>query len=351
MHVIGSRASGGAERFYARLCLALHARGMQVTAVNPPGSSVSAMLGPDFAQTHVRMRNIWDLLAMAKIRGAAKRARPDIVQTYMGRATRLSRFSRSPIVHVARLGGFYNVKGYRHVDAWVGNTKGICDHLVRHGCPASKVFHIGNFVFDEPVVENRQTLRQRLGISSESIMIFSAGRLIARKGYQDLLGALSRLPSEISGRPWHCVVAGDGADRASLEEQTVSAGLADRLTWTGWLDAPGDYYNAADLFVCPSRWEPLGNVILEGWRHRLPVVSTASQGALELITDGEDGLLCQPENPAALSECVHRALALGDDERAALGQRGNATLEASHSEAKVTEQYVQLYEALLAKRA
>jgi len=81
---------------------------------------------------------------------------PDIVQTYMGRATRLTHLDpgQRPI-HVARLGGYYAVKGYRHAHAWVGNTQGICDYLIRNGLPAARIAHIAiRLIFQPPAHRN-----------------------------------------------------------------------------------------------------------------------------------------------------------------------------------------------------
>ena len=80
-------------------------------------------------QQTIPMRNGWDLLSVLKIRRLIRNTGPLIVQTYMGRATRLTRLPRdSAAIHVARLGGYFKIKGYyQHAHAWVGNTRGICD--------------------------------------------------------------------------------------------------------------------------------------------------------------------------------------------------------------------------------
>ncbi|MFA7098126.1 MAG: hypothetical protein WC383_16790 [Gammaproteobacteria bacterium] len=89
-HVIGSRLSGGAERFYMRLVHALHGRGQQVVAVSRAGSTVSAELDPAIRQLHAPLANMWDLYSRWKIDRAVRRERPAIVQTYMSRATELT---------------------------------------------------------------------------------------------------------------------------------------------------------------------------------------------------------------------------------------------------------------------
>lgn len=72
----------------------------------------------------------WDRYSRYKINRHIDEFRPDVVQTYMGRATRIvhPHADRLP-VHLARLGGYYKLKGYRHAHAWVGNTHGIDAYL------------------------------------------------------------------------------------------------------------------------------------------------------------------------------------------------------------------------------
>ena len=93
-------------------------------------------------------------------------------------------------------------------------------------------------------------------------MLFSLGRLIAKKGFADLLEAYARLPAEPGGRPLRLVIAGDGPDRAAHEEAARRRGHGGRVHWAGWQDDPEPFYALADLFVCPSRHEPLGNCLL-----------------------------------------------------------------------------------------
>src|SRR5690606_60525 len=116
----------------------------------------------------------------------------------------------------------------------------------------------------------------------------------------DLLQAFAELPAKSSGRPLILLVAGDGPAADRLKALSESLGLGSRVRWLGW-QQPERFYAAADLFVCPSRHEPLGNVILEAWNYRLPVVSTATDGAVELVDEGRTGLLAPCGDPAKLA--------------------------------------------------
>lgn len=350
MQIIGSKGGGGAENFYLRLTESLHAAGEEVLAIFPPGSRIALGLDSTIPRQPIAMRGVWDLWARWQIMRAVRRFRPDIVQTWMGRATRLVNLpqGRRPI-HVARLGGYYNLKGYRHAHAWVGNTQGICDYLLQEGLPRERVFHIGNFVDMAPVADAaaKSTTRLKFGIPADALLIVAVGRLHPNKGYPDLLQAFSRLPAELNQRPLRLLIAGDGELAAALRQQVESLRISDRLCWAGWQDDTGPLLDAADLFVCPSRHEPLGNVILEAWAHGAPVISTANDGAREIATHEHDALLTPCSDPGALAESIRELLTADAGKRTSLGAAGRDTLARHHSRQAVTAQYRELYERLL----
>lgn len=354
LHILGSRQFGGADQFYVRLLGALHEAGQPVVAVNRAGSPVAeALKASSIEQVHLPLANQWDLWSVWRIRELVARRQPCIVQTYMGRATRLTRLpSKTKAVHIARLGGFYKIDGYyRHAHAWVGNTQGICDYLVKSGLPAERVFHIDNFVPD-PAVFSRlelQALRDEHAIPKDAFVLFALGRLVGKKGFDDLLHAFAKLPAESNGRPLILLIAGDGPAAGSLKTLTERLQLGPRVRWLGW-QRPDPFYATADLFICPSRHEPLGNVILEAWNYRLPVVSTATDGAIELIDAERTGLLAPCGDPSGLAAQIRAALALSDTERSALGEAGHAFLRSRYSREAVVGAYLDLYQRLMAER-
>jgi glycosyltransferase involved in cell wall biosynthesis len=356
LHIIGSRQFGGAEQFYVRLVGMLAERGQRPIAASRPGSPVArALADVPVEQINLPLANQWDYWSMWRIRALIAERRPSIVQTYMGRATRLTRLAPAgSSVHIARLGGYYKIDGYyRHAHVWVGNTRGICDYLVRSGLPARRVFHIGNFVPAPRHLsdERKDQLRRLHQIPQAAVIVFALGRLIPKKGFQDLLEAFARLPAEVSGRPLILLIAGDGPLQGELEGSAIASGIAPRVRWLGWQDPPDPFYDLADVLVCPSRHEPLGNVILEAWNYRLPVVSTASDGALELIEDGHSGLLCPCADPKALAARLEAVLMASDQARRDLGNAGHAALERHHGRDAVVEAYLALYARLSAERA
>lgn len=353
VHAIGSPGLGGAESFFARLANELAGRGHDTAAVVRHGADLRELLAPEVEVVETGMRNGLDVFTWWTLRRFVVDRRPRVVQTYLGRASRLTRVPQSSsTVHVARLGGYYRPNAYRHADVWVGNTRGICDYLVRSGFPADRVHHVTNFVempADPERTIRREPVRTGTGVPEEAWLVFSLGRFVEKKGFADLLEAFARLPAAIRERPVHLAVAGDGPLRPGLEVAAGEAGLDDRIHWPGWLTDPDPWFRAADLFVCPSRDEPLGNVVLEAWSHGLPVVSTRAAGPVELVTDGEDGVLVDVQAPDQIAAAVERLLA-DDDGRLALARAGLDTVRRRHAPGVVADAYLDLYERVTPRR-
>ncbi len=348
-HLIASRRPGGAESFYCRLVNALAADAWPVHAVHPPGSAVGSLLSGGVLRFEVPMRGAWDFWARYRIARLMRRLGTPLVQTYLGRASRLLRIDGTTggPIHLARLGGYYDVEDYRHAHAFVVNTQGLCDHLLRHGIPAERVFHIPNFV-EVPSPEHGARLgywRERLGLPEEAWIVLTVGRLHPVKGLDVLLAALARAPSEIEGWPLHLVLVGDGALRIPLERQAHALEISGRVHFVGWQADPGGYYRASDLVVSASRSEAFGNTVLEAWAYRRAVLSTRTPGPDELITHGEDGWLVPTEDPQALAGGLERLLR-DTRVRHDLGEAGRRRLAVDFSRERIVRQYQTLYETL-----
>jgi glycosyltransferase involved in cell wall biosynthesis len=143
------------------------------------------------------------------------------------------------------------------------------------------------------------------GAGARGQRILFVGQLIDRKGVDVLLDALAGLSLD-----FRLEVVGDGPRRAALAEQARRLGIAGRITFHGMVpqESLPDFYRRADLFVGPSREEPLGLVFLEAAATGCPIVATRAGGIPEILTDGDTALLVPPDDPAALRAAIGRAL-------------------------------------------
>jgi glycosyltransferase involved in cell wall biosynthesis len=350
LQIIGSKAFGGAERWFQRYALALAELGHPTEIGVRKGSELDGDHWSGLTRHPLGMRTVWDPLSKYEIGRLIKRCQPQVVQTYMGRATRLTHLpSNSKAVHIARLGGYYKVAGYRHAHAWIGNTKGICDYLIKAGFPSQRVFHIYNFA-ELPLPGPAPTdLKVRLGLPEDAWVLMTPGRFVPFKGHRYLLDALSKLPKVIAGRPVWQVILGDGPLKDDLRQQARQLGIDPRIIWTGWQLNPDPYYRLADLIVFPStNAEPFGNVIIEAWGYAKPLVTSASMGAREVVRHGQDGLMFECENPQSLAAQIEQAL---KDEawRQAMAARGYQRAQQEFGKAPIMKIYLTLYDKLLAR--
>lgn len=295
---------GGAERFFERLVPALGESGIeQRLVIRRDERRQALLLESGVTDVHtLPFGNRLDLVTRVGFRRLVREFAPDIVFTWMSRATMLA--PKSPLhghsfVHVARLGGYYDLKYYRNCDYLIGDTEAVVDYLVKNGWPAERAVYLPNFVDAKP---GKALPRGDFYVPEGAPLLLAMGRLHANKGFDTLIEALGHLPDA------YLLLAGTGPERQALEAHAVRAGVKPRIRFLGWREDIADLLATADLFVHPARHEPLGNVILEAWAHGRPVVATAADGPRMLIEDGVTGLLAPVDQPVILAGIIRAAL-------------------------------------------
>lgn len=350
VHIIGSRDMGGAERWFVRFLHAMQQHGQYVQAIVRAGSTLAHQHLAGIPTQTTPMRTVWDPISRWQLARELSRTPAPIVQTYMGRATRLTHIPQHRgKIHLARLGGYYDIAPFRHAHAWIGNTRGLCDWMIQQGLPANRVYHITNFAataLPEQATEQAM-LRARLNIASDDLLLLTAGRFVGVKGHPTLLEAFAGLPKTLAGKRPRLILLGDGDMRAELTTQATQLGILDRIIWAGWQQEPAPWFHLADLIVFPSRdAETLGNVILEAWAYGKPLIATAFRGARELARHEEDAYIVPCDNAPALTAGIE-AVATQPVLQAHMVQQGLQRIANDFSETAVIGQYIQLYEHLL----
>lgn len=173
------------------------------------------------------------------------------------------------------------------------------DLLIDLGLPRHRVMRIPNgidgSVFRRSGAAEQRSARTNLSLPVGGTMILSVGRLTAVKGIDLLLEAWATLPEGIRVSST-LVIVGDGPARADLARLARSRNVDESVRFVGARTAILDYYQAADIFVLPSRAEGLSNALLEAMASELPVVATAVGGAPDIVEHGVNGLLVRPDD-------------------------------------------------------
>ena len=292
---------GGAEGFFERLALAQHRAGLEVLAVIRRDAPRAARLSAGgLAPVELGFGGPLDLLTGRRLRVVLDGFRPQVVVAWMNRATRFCRgvSGGAAWTLVGRLGGQYDLRYYRGCDILVANTRGLCDWIAAQGWPRGRLKHLPNFADDLAGAPPAA-----LPFPPGARVLLAMGRLHPNKDFPTLLRALARLPDGV-----HLALAGDGPERAALAALAAELGVAGRVAFLGWRGDVGALLAAASVLVVPSRVEPLGNVVLEGFAAARPVVAAAADGPRELIEDGRSGLLVPVGDDATLAAAVARVL-------------------------------------------
>jgi glycosyltransferase involved in cell wall biosynthesis len=279
-------------------------------------------------------RGVRHLHAAGLVAAAARRAEVVYTTGMLGRTTLGALLARRPTVikltadpafERARrgglatdLGGFARVGGLRprvlraardvelrraaHVFCPSGWLR---DLVVSWGVPAERVDVLPNPAPDVAGVPGREEARRALGLERPTLVF--AGRLTAQKALPVALRAVAAVDGV------DLVVAGDGPERAAVEQEARDLGLNGRVRFVGPLPRAGvlETLRAADAAVLSSSWENFPHAVVEALAVGTPVLGTDVGGVAEVVTDGENGLLVPVGDDAALAAAIERYL--GDE--------------------------------------
>ncbi len=338
LQVMAGARHGGAELFFERLVLALDRAGVQQNAVIRTASERAAKIrAAGIATVELRFGGRLDFLTRLAIQREVVNFQPDIALSWMSRAAQKfppRRLGQSRPIHCARLGGYYPLKYYRHCDHLIGNTLDIVDYITSQGWPSARAHYLPNFV---DAVTAPSVLRATLRTPTDAPLLLAMGRLHPNKGFDVLLTALAQVPGA------YLWLAGEGPQEHTLRSQAERLRLTDRVRFLGWRDDGPALLAAADILVCPSRIEPLGNVVIEAWAQKTPVVAARARGPATLITDQISGLLADCEDADALACAIRRVLS--DPAFAAdLAVAGRKAYEQDFTETAVVARYQDFFE-------
>ena len=219
------------------------------------------------------------------------------------------------------------------------------DILEHYDVAEEKVVVIHNGI--EPDVyratEDRSAL-EKFGVTSPYVLF--VGRISDQKGIFDLLEASKALPSGVQ-----LVLCAAAPDTPELLERMEAATTGrDDILWINEMVGKQDViglYTHAELFACPSVYEPFGIINLEAMGCGTAVVASGVGGILEVVVDGETGILTKPSDPAGLAAAMNKVLA-DPDLAKAMGAAGRRRVEDLFSWESVAARTKELYEEVVA---
>jgi glycosyltransferase involved in cell wall biosynthesis len=202
------------------------------------------------------------------------------------------------------------------------------------GVERERIVRIPNAVDVEP-------FRRTLAARADEPLIAALGIFHRKKGFDILLDAFARVRREVPRA--RLALAGDGEERAALEQRAAELGLRDAVEFPGLLagDAKIAFLQRAWVFATSARREPFSNANLEALAAGLPLVATAVGGNREIVVEGANGLLVPPEDPVALAAALVRLL--GDDRLRERCARGSVAKAGEYGWERALASYEALY--------
>lgn len=297
-----SRGFGGAERAFVDTACALADRGHDVQAICLSSFSHRKTLAehPGIQTVAVAPINQYDRLGAIRIRSILKHFHPDILHVHLNRAAILGGWAASSIgiPWVGTFHNYYAIKNYESAAAIFAISEDVRRHAIEQGFSSKRVHVIPNFSRILPVDSLPSP-------NNTPIQILSYGRFVHKKGFDVLLKSFRALLD--SGLDATLVLGGDGPDFEMLKTLSKDLDLSKQVIFKKWIDDIQAALIAADLSVIPSRDEPFGIVMLEAMACGVPIVTTRSQGPLQVLSD-ETTFFAEIDSVESLTNALQTAV-------------------------------------------
>ena len=287
--------------------------------------------------------------------------RPTIIHSFLFRANILTRIAGCltgvpVIISSTRVMG--GEKGYYHliervtsfmVDRYIAVSGSVKRYIIQK----SKV-HDGkvSIIYNGVKVKNNSTssmqnMKMYFGIEDEDNIIITVGRLHKQKGYSYLFHAISMVEKEMPRLK--LLIIGEGEDENNLKDLAESLDLNNKIIFAGLRYDVEKILPMTKIFILPSLWEGMPNVLLEAMAAGKPVIATEVGGVPEVVLHGKTGILVPPEDSDAIANAMRYLL---QDELKAkkMGEAGRLRVEEHFTIAGMLERTEDLYQELLKEK-
>jgi len=188
-------------------------------------------------------------------------------------------------------------------------------------------------------------LRSAIGARPGEVLVVFVGRLERQKGADVLIHAMAEAGRRARGL--RCAIVGAGPDRATLETLVGELGIGAQVDFFGWRSDASDIIAAADMFVLPSRWEGMPNVLLEAMASGRACVASDVEGVREIIEPSRTGFVVLPDDVMTLADAIV-LLARDEELRERVGAAAALSVARRFDIKDVVASYARLYGEVLA---
>ena len=354
----------GAERIMLWLEKHLTERGYDVKLaclrkLAPFAERLRDMVGPDVRV--LGMRHLFDIPAVFRLYKLLRDFKPDVLHIHSYRAAiwgrPLGRMAGVPVI-IYSVHNKWGGKIHSMLDRWTSRygdavipfSRAVKKTLIEESRinpdkvknPVYIGIDIDRFRVDDKAKIGKA--REELGLNEVNEVIGFVGALSEQKGLIYLVDAVDNLHHEFPNL--RCLLIGEGEQEGHLKTKVNKLGLQEHVLFLGQrYDIPELLY-VMDVFVLPSLWEGLPQVVLEAMAARCPVLATAVDGTPEIITHGVDGWLIPPQDSSVLRDSLVKLLE-NEELRKNLANRGYETVCERFSVKRMVSEFDNLYKQYL----
>lgn len=326
LHVIDSVESGGAETVFVQIAHGIQNAGYRsIVVLNGRGWVDAELRRRGLAPIVIESRGSFDLQLLKRIVALIAAERVDVIHSHLLGSNvycaMAGLLTRKPVI--ATFHGMVDIgvdERLRWLKQWV-MRRGVTRFVTVSQRLRDAVLATGWLSLEKTTViyngaeasrygkSSRRDLRTRLGIGDHALLIGSLGNLHPAKGYEYLIGAAPRI---IARHPEvHFVIAGEIKPHlaATLREQAAKEGVAQRVSFIGFVEDSAVFLSQLDLFLLTSLSEGFSIATVEAMASGLPVIATRCGGPEEIVTDRHTALLIEPASVDAIIRAVLEMLA------------------------------------------
>lgn len=363
LQISSASSLGGGERHLLDLAHGLLSRGHEVHVAVRPNSPLIDLLPNEVTISTLPLRNSLDVTSARSLAAVVRREKIQIVHAHMARDYPLASYAvrgnkqarlivtRHVLFPLNRLHRITLAKAARIIAV----SKAVATQLALDGVAKSNRISVvlngidvKRFV-DARIRFDRSQFFATWGLPPGAVLVGTVGELTPLKGQEEFLRAAAEVRKQFPESNF--IVAGtdnskENKNRTSLEQLIKDLELKEHVRLVGWVDDLPQLYCALEVFVSASHTESFGLAIAEAMASGTSVVATETEGAREIIQDGETGLLVPVGNVAALASAIVESLA-DDEKRVRLVRSAEQVVAAQFSVERMVKETEEIYLAEL----
>ena len=306
VNVMLGKGLGGIEYVSVLFAKALAMRGHNVLMVIRHGAAIEKALldaieeYPNIQYKKIRVWGDYDLLAKKRARQILRAFNADAVIARGNRAVRIFKKAAQGLVPLIAGTPNYRFRSLLGLQGILATTDDLKNAIVKAGQPAGRIWVLPN-----TLEVNAFNASERESFQSP-VVIGTMGRFVRKKGFHKFIEAMHLLNKQ--DIDFNAVIGGSGEEQDDLEELVKKFNLEGKVRFTGWVDDKQSFFDKLDIFVLPSLHEPFGIILLEAFAARLPVITSDSEGPVEIGEHEKDCLIYPKEDVTALFEAIKTML-------------------------------------------